>query len=105
MTPLNEQNLKRELVRAHLNRPEILIPQTWQHTVMREIRKIGLPAGRASFSSDFGAFVWRLVPAAGLLLILIMAGTAWFGPSADTVIADLLMSDPVDFVFNEILRG
>ena len=106
MMPLDDNKFKQELIRIHANRPEISITSTWQQNVMREIREIGMPAKPAAFSTDFGASVWRLVPVAGLMLFLMIAGAVWFGPStADTLITDLILSDPFDFVFSDIFQG
>jgi hypothetical protein len=105
MMPLDDEKLKQELIRNYQNRPEIPITDAWQQDVMREIRRIGREVGGVSFSAEFGASVRRLVPVAGLLLLLMITGAVLLGPSADTLIADLFLSDPVDFVFSDIFRG
>jgi hypothetical protein len=105
MMSLNDEKIRRELIRAYQMQPDISISDTWQQNVMREIRRIGPLARRPSFLADLGTSAWRLAPVAGIVLILLIAGGAWFGPSTDTVLADLFLMDPVDFVFGDILRG
>ena len=104
MMPLDDKNLRQNLIQAYQTRPEIPASEAWQQNVMREIRGI-VPAGSISWSADFSASVWRLAPAAGLLLILLLIGASWFGPSAETVIADMFLQDPVNFIFGDILMG
>lgn len=104
MMPLDDKNLRQNLIQAYQTRPEISASEAWQQNVMREIRGI-VPAGSISWSADFSVSVWRLAPAAGLLLILLLIGASWFGPSAETVIADMFLQDPVDFIFGDILMG
>jgi len=104
MMLLDDKKIRQNLIRAYQNRLEIPVSDAWQQNVMREIRGI-MPAGSISWSTDFSASVWRLAPTAGLLLILLLIGAVWFGPSAETVIADMFFKDPVDFIFGDILMG
>ncbi|RJP43669.1 MAG: hypothetical protein C4548_06910, partial [Desulfobacteraceae bacterium] len=71
MMPLDNKNLRQKLIQAYQTRPEISVSDAWQQNVMREIRGI-MPAGSISWSADFSVSVWRLAPAAGLLLILLL---------------------------------
>lgn len=105
MMPLDEKQLSQKLIQAYQTHPTISISEGWQQNLMREIRRIGPATGMNLWSADFGATVRRLAPAAGLLLILLIIGAAWFGPSPETVIADMFLQDPVDFIFGDILMG
>ena len=105
MKSMDNEKLKQELVRIYQNRPEIPATDIWQQNVMRKIRRMGLSTERLPVLTDFGASVWKIAPVMAILLLLMISGAVWLGPSADTLIADLFLSDPVDVVFRDIFRG
>lgn len=92
-------------MRAYQGRAEVPVSESWQTNVMGEIRKIGPQFVPVSPASDFRVAVWRLAPVTCLLLILLLTGATWLDPSADALIAEGFLKDPVDVVFGDILRG
>lgn len=96
------EKLESLLKRAYLARDYAEIGTGWQQKLMARVREIGPLSAEARFLPLFEQFVWRLVPAACLLVLVLIALLATsHTPSGDPL--QLLLNDMEESVFTQLL--
>ena len=89
--------LKEMLVSAYFQKEADSIGAGWQKKVMADVWKIGPLNGKENFFMLFDRLVWRFVPAACVLIVILTVYLFNFGLISEYDMSMLFISDPIDF--------
>ncbi len=100
------EKLRKALIRAYHHEDKGEVDELWQARVMGYIRTMGPAALRVSYFEFFQAFLWRLVPAVCILIVIFAAIFVQMDVISDYEVAKILMGEPVEFaLFQPVLNG
>jgi hypothetical protein len=105
MKPIDDIRLKEKLIKAYQHNHDLGIPPEWQQNMMREIRRIGPLEQSPPAILSFQKLVWKMAPAFCIVLMIIITGMFSMDLSADTLINESFIGDPVAVIYNEIFWG
>jgi len=97
MNSIQDDRLKKMLVSAYFDKEEDAVVDGWQKKVMADIRKIGPLNGKENFFKLFDRFVWRFVPAACALIVVLTVYLFISGFISEYDMSLLFINDPIDF--------
>ncbi len=97
MNSMKDDRLKKVLVSAYFEKEEEPVGNGWQQKVMADIRKIGPLNGKENFFMLFDRFVWRFIPAACALIVILTAYLFNSGFISEYDMSMLFINDPIDF--------
>ncbi len=105
MKPIDDIKLKKRLIKAYQDNPDVAINPLWQQNMMRKIRGIGPLKQDISFGLSFQELVWKMAPALCILLTILITGMFSMDLSVETVISETFINDPVAVIYNGIFWG
>lgn len=98
-----DTQLKKALSRTYHEKENVDVGEAWEAKTMRSIRQIGPHNARADYMMLLGQFVWRLVPATSLLIVVLSAAIFQFGYMSEYELASLFFDNPMEFNLIESL--
>lgn len=104
MKPFKEKDekLKKALMTAYHAKEKAGVGEGWQMNVMNRIRNLGpLPEQTDSFAL-FGQTVWRLAPAACVLIIALTLFLVKLDFIPEYELVNSLMSNPAEFTLEQL---
>jgi hypothetical protein len=75
----------------------------WQTSVLRQIRSLPEPGDQVPLAWLFQQYLWRLAPAAGVLILIMAIWLAQGNLSPDAEMAALALNNPANFDLIEVL--
>ncbi len=95
----------KSLTVAYRGRETAQAGEHWETRVMGHIRSLNLRVPAAGFSALFGSFLWRMVPVACLLIIVLTAGLVTLDYTPEYDITATFMTDPVESAVSQLWEG
>jgi hypothetical protein len=89
--------LRKAFATAYHKKEKAEIGESWQTSVMDQIRSLGTLNPKISFFEVFQGFVWRLVPVATILVLLLGAGITQLDIISDYELTKVFLEDPADY--------
>jgi hypothetical protein len=93
----HHSRLKKVLAAAYREKEKTEVGELWQVGVMGHIGSLGLLYPRTSYLELFGRLVWRLAPAACVLILLMGVAVTQLDLIPEYEIVNMFMEDPADF--------
>jgi hypothetical protein len=98
------QRLRKALGRAYWAKEKGGANPLWLTGVMGHVRRLSVPGTGVGFFDLFEPFVWRLAPVACSLVLILAAVISQLDFLADYEVARMLMVEPLDSSFFQILN-
>lgn len=73
------------------------LDQQWRDQLMRRIRRLDAVKAANGFFELFEAYLWRMAPAASVLILLFSFWIFQHGLSPDVEVAAVALSDPIGY--------
>lgn len=89
--------LQKALATAYREKEEAEVGDIWPARVMGHIRSLGPLYPKTSFFEMFQGFVWRLVPVACILVLLLGAAITQLDIVSDYELTKVFLEDPADY--------
>ena len=89
--------VRKALATAYYEKEKAEVGELWQLRVMRHIRSLGPLYSKPRSLEPFQRFVWRLVPVACVLVLLLGVALSQLDFVSDYELAKMFTEDPADF--------
>jgi len=89
--------IREALAAAYREKEKAHVCETWQAGAMNRIRRLGPLKSKMSYFEFFEQFVWRLAPAACVLILILAAVFIHMDFISEYEMAKIFFEDPVDF--------
>ena len=89
--------LRKALATAYHEKEKAEADELWLARVMGHIRSLGPLYPKTSFFEMFQGFVWRLVPVACILVLLLGAAITQLDIVSDYELTKVFLEDPADY--------
>ncbi|MBN1848619.1 MAG: hypothetical protein JW932_08540 [Deltaproteobacteria bacterium] len=99
MKSMNKENLakiKKMLTVAYYEKETVEIGESWKSRVMASIQDLR-PSHQVDFIEVFQRILWRLVPVACGLIILLGIAVSQMNLISDYELVDMMFEDPADY--------
>ena len=95
---ISAERLAKAFKQTFLQRKRIDIapPELWTIGVMSEIRRIGPLNGQNDFWTLFEKMIWRFIPAAVAIVLLLGVAISQIDPAPDNIVADIYREANLD---------
>lgn len=100
-----QKKLKKTLTAAYYGKEKAEVNGLWQIRVMSRVRSLGPLNVKTNYLEFFEGFVWKLVPVACLLILVLAIILAKLDFVSDYEIAKAFMEDPLDFSLFQFLQA
>ena len=100
MKSIKKENLirlRKALATAYHKKEKAEIGELWQSSVMNKIRSLGPLNPKTGFFEVFQGFVWRLVPVATILVLLLGGAVIQLDIISDYELTKVFLEDPADY--------
>ncbi len=94
-----QRRLRRVLAAAYQRRETAVVSDWWERSTMARIRNLASPGRAPGYLDRLEPLVWRLVPVAGMLTLLLLLAVTRMDIGLAPETAQLLTEDPADFSF------